>query len=108
MHQLQMIIADTSSLDHEVVIAQSDLKKEEARLSKADEQVKLKERAFRASERSQLDCLLKNRYAEMVMNARALKIRIQQQLVSRKFERDRIKRSLREHDSSKCDCFCIV
>ena len=39
MHQLQMIIADTSSLDHEVVIAQSDLKKEEAHLSKVDEQV---------------------------------------------------------------------
>ena len=80
--QLQRIISDTSSLDHEIVIAQSDLEKEEERLSKAEERVKAKERMFGVNERSQLDCLLKNKYAKMVMDARALKIRIRQKLIS--------------------------
>ena len=37
----------------------------------------------------------------MVMNARALKIRIRQRLISRKFERDRVERSFREHINRK-------
>lgn len=97
VQQLQKIISDIHSLDHEVVIAQSDLQKEEVQLAKADEQVGAKERLFGANERSQLDRLLKNKYAEMVINARALKIRICQWLISRKFEWDRIEWSLWGH-----------
>lgn len=108
VHQLQRIISDNSSLDHEVVIAQSDLQKEELCLLKADEQVKAKERAFGANERSQLDRLLKNKYAEMVMNARVLKIHIWQQLISHKFEWDRVECSLREHVNSKLICLCYL
>lgn len=83
-------------------MAESDLKIQQVRLSKADQQVKAKERAFGVNERAQLDRLLKDQYAEMVMNARALKIRMRQRLISRKFEWDRVERSYREQMSGKC------
>lgn len=94
IRELQNLIADPTSADYEVAIAESDLKKDEERLARITVLVKSKERALGIDGRRALDRLMNDPYINDRMNARALKIHIRQKLTSRKFEWDRIERRL--------------
>lgn len=101
VRKLEDIIADPTSADYEVTIAESDLRKDEEHLAKITADVKTKERALGIDGRRALDRLMNDPYINDRMNARALKIRIRQKLTSRKFERDRIERHFREQVNGK-------
>lgn len=75
--------------------------KEKARLTQATEKVKAKEKALGVDGRRRLDRLMNDPYFNLRMNARALKIRIRQKLINRKFERERFERSLRGQGTGK-------
>lgn len=93
--ELERIISDTSSAQYEVAAAELDLLDELKRLDKAKEKVRAKEKELGIDGRRRLDRLMNDEYLNLQMNARALKMRIRQKLISRKFERDRAERSLR-------------
>ena len=90
IRDLQSIITNPTSANYEVATAQDDLCKDKAKLMKVNAIVKAKEQALGIDGCNKLDRLWNNPYMTLQMNALALKTRIHQCLISRKFECDRV------------------
>ena len=108
IRRLQNLIADPTTADYEVAIAESDLKKDEEQLAKVTDLVKKKECTLGIDGQRALDQFMSDPYINDRMNARVLKIHIRQKLASRKFERDRIERHLQEQINGKAFFYISV
>ncbi|THU97086.1 hypothetical protein K435DRAFT_857890 [Dendrothele bispora CBS 962.96] len=93
---LQDIISDPDTANYDVATAEIELPDILDRLEKTALNVKKKERALGANERTQLHHWVKSQYINKCMNARAILTRLRERLRSRKFELDRVERSCRK------------
>lgn len=96
IHRLEDIMANPTSAEYEVVIAEAYLKRDQICLDKIMDEVRSKERALGIDGWRALDRLMNDPYINDRMNAQALKIHICQRLTSHKFECDRIERHLHQ------------
>ncbi|KAJ7690794.1 hypothetical protein B0H16DRAFT_1669851 [Mycena metata] len=74
---------------------QMDVEAAEAALKETKEKLRRKEGELGVTERQDLKKLLSSQYMRLVMNARALKLRLVQRLQHRKFEMDPVERACR-------------
>lgn len=74
---------------------QMDVEAAEAALKETKEKLHRKEGELGVTERQDLKKLLNSQYMRLVMNARALKLRLVQRLQHRKFEMDPVERACR-------------
>ncbi|KAJ7687669.1 hypothetical protein B0H16DRAFT_1670060 [Mycena metata] len=74
---------------------QMDVEAAEAALKETKEKLRRKEGELGVTERQDLKKLLNSQYMRLVMNARALKLRLVQRLQHRKFEMDPVERACR-------------
>lgn len=100
VQDLRSIIVNPTSALYEVATAQSELGDASKKLEKIQQSVKDKERAIGIDGRMKLDRLMNDDYRTHLVNARALKICVQEKLCQRKFERDRLERSFRRQTDS--------
>jgi Skp family chaperone for outer membrane proteins len=81
--------------DEAAAMYEREFREAEEALAKAQANLQRKEAALGVTKHAELQELVKSEYIRLWMNARALKLRLQEQLRARKFEMDIVERTYR-------------
>ena len=101
IRELEDTIADELSEDYAIAEAELSLPEARARFENSVGQVQAAEQALGVNDRAKLKRLVNDPFISARMNARALKIRLREQLRFRKFELDWLDRSFRHQVNGK-------
>lgn len=96
------IINDPHSADYLVIDSENKYHATVAAVAQLTEELSQRERALGVEDKQQLRHLSNNPYIRDRMNALALKTRLRDKLRSRKFELDRLERTLRKQVNGLC------